>query len=214
MEERNKEEVLALIKNYDILRVYVKLDFRILLKNKKRSKENKFSEKIPDQISIINSCSDNAVLENNKIHLNRIDLINVECSFGERFYKELFIIKEKKVRSAYINFSPDFHLSAKKSTELVESAKEQEDYFEKNNLIFEKRVKWKIRAFSESAKKLNLNTKKFNELPTSEKCKERVEKEVRESQNEEVFEKQTFFIDEKKLLVRKLEYSNRLSKKN
>lgn len=112
-------------------------------------------------------------------------------------------IKTGKVNFVYRDFPLSFHKHAQKSAEAAECANEQGKFWEYHDILYGNQSDWSsegIPKLKEYAKKLNLDTKKFDDCLDSGKYFQEVQKDFSDGQKYGVSGTPTFFINGIKLV--------------
>ncbi len=112
---------------------------------------------------------DDAVKGDDDAPVTIIEWSDFECPFCGRFYSDTLpsieeqYIKTGKVKLIYRDFPLSFHANAQKAAEAAECAGEQKKYWEMHDLLFENGVQGGVAGFKQYAKRLGLNTAKFDQ---------------------------------------------------
>src|SRR3989344_5579156 len=111
---------------------------------------------------------DDAVKGDKDAPVTIVEWSDFECPFCARFYEQTLpsieeeYIKTGKVKLVYRDFPLSFHPQAQKAAEAAECAGEQGKYWEMHDLLFGEGVQGGVAGFKQYAKKLDLNSDKFD----------------------------------------------------
>ncbi len=114
-----------------------------------------------------------------------IEYSDFECPFCARHYETMNkIVKEygDKIQIVYRHFPLSFHSNAEKAAEASECAAEQGKFWEMHDKIFEANLagEMSVAKWKEVAKKLGLNTSKFNDCLDSGKYASKISQQMNE----------------------------------
>jgi len=113
-----------------------------------------------------------------------VEFSDFQCPYCARFHLQTFpqieenYIKKGKVKFVYRDYPLPFHSSAQKAAEAAECADEQGKFWEMHNIIFENQQSLSIENLKSLAKKLNLDSNKFNDCLDSGKYASEVQKDM------------------------------------
>ncbi|MEM4347151.1 MAG: DsbA family protein [Candidatus Altiarchaeota archaeon] len=164
----------------------------------------------PSQGSRIQVSVDNDPVKGQKdAKVTIVEFSDFQCPFCARFFQQTLpqidrdYIKTGKVKFVYRDFPLSFHQYAQKAAEAAECANEQGKFWQYHDILYGNQSDWSsggITKLKEYAKKLDLDTKKFDECLDSGKYFQEVQKDFSDGQSYGVSGTPTFFINGIKLV--------------
>ena len=151
------------------------------------------------------SLDDDAVKGAEDAPVTIIEFSDFECPFCGRYIKETYpqIVKDYvntgKVKYVFRDFPLEFHTEAQKAAEAAECAGQQDKYWEMHDQLFANQDKLDLESLKGYAKKLGLDTEKFNTCLTSGVMAPEVKKDLAAGQEYGVSGTPAFFINGKLL---------------
>jgi protein-disulfide isomerase len=137
----------------------------------------------PNNAEVPPITADDHIKGNENAKVTLIEYSDFQCPYCARHYqtiKKIFDEYGDKVRLVYRHFPLSFHPEAQKAAEASECAAEQGKFWEMHDAIFEANLAgtMSVTKWKEEAKKLGLNTKKFNDCLDSGKYANKVSNQM------------------------------------
>jgi protein-disulfide isomerase len=135
-----------------------------------------------------------------------IECSDFQCSFCARFINDTLKklreneIKDGKVKLVFKNFPLPFHQYAEKASEAAECANKQGKFWQMHDLLFNSGEKLDLDSLKSYAKKIGLNSNKFDQCLESGETAEIVSADKSQCASAGVSGTPTFFINGKMLI--------------
>jgi len=137
-----------------------------------------------------------------------VEFSDYQCPFSQKaqpVLKQIVDAFPKDVRHVYKNYPLPFHQKAMPAAKACLAAKEQGKFWEMHDLIFEDSKKMEDSDFTERAKKLGLDLKRFEEDYKGEKPQKQIDEDLNAVKSAEVTGTPTLFLNGKRLQDRSFE---------
>ncbi|MBF0193141.1 MAG: DsbA family protein [Magnetococcales bacterium] len=132
-----------------------------------------------------------------------IEFSDYECPYCRRAQKALKQVEKEygnKIRFVFRHFPLPFHKKAPKASEAAQCAQDQKAFWSFHHALFKKDAELSVSAYKKLAKKLKLNSKKFNKCLDSDKYASRVAADKKDGKALGITGTPTFFVNGIKLV--------------